>query len=460
MKKNPLNKPLASQLFIDKRYIEGKKLILEALSEYKSQITSIQPPISDLEVAYKANLETLAHIRGTPLYHSYLGSGMGNGLFVELADGSVKYDLIGGIGVHLFGHSFIESINATIDGAVQNTIMQGNLQQNIQSLKLMELLQKSSKLDHVFLTSSGAMACENALKVIFQKKHPAFRVIAFEGCFMGRTLAMSQITDKSNFREGLPSTLFVDYIPFYNPDDPQASTDAAIKALKKHLVRHPGEYAVLCLELVQGERGFYAGSKEFFSELIFVAKEAGLAIFVDEVQTFARTYELFCFQHFGLQNLVDVVTIGKVAQVAATFWKEAFNPKPGLLSQTFTSSSAAIFGAQFFIEYLLKHDLYGHNGKIAKLFHAFKERLLLLKGVVHGPFGYGSMIAFTPFDGDSKKVNQFVHRLYENGVISFVAGSDPTRVRFLLPAAVMEVQDVDPIMKIVEKTLKECANEV
>ena len=432
--------------------------MLEALSDYKSQITSIKKPITELKEAYKKRVDDASDLRGTPLYHPYIGSGIGNGLLVELADGSVKYDLIGGIGVHFFGHSFTDVISASIDGAMQNTVMQGNLQQNIQSFELMELFKASSKLDHAFLTSSGAMACENGLKVIFQKKHPAFRVIAFDGCFMGRTIAMSQITDKPNFREGVPSTLFVDYIPFFNPDDPKGSTEATIKALKKHLVRHPKEYAALCLELVQGERGFYAGSKEFFSEIIQVAKEANLAILVDEVQTFARTYELFGFQYYGLQDLVDVVTIGKVAQCAATMWKDEFNPRPGLLSQTFTSSSAAIFAAKFFIEYLLKANLYGHNGKIAKLFHAFKERLMLLKGVVHGPFGIGSMIAFTPFEGDSKKVNEFVHRLYENGVISFVAGSDPTRVRFLLPAAIMEVEDVAPIMRIVEKTLKECAN--
>ena len=49
--------------------------------------------------------------------------------------------------------------------------MQGNLQQNESSFLLCQQLKKASKMDHVFLTSSGAMAAENALKIIFQKKH-------------------------------------------------------------------------------------------------------------------------------------------------------------------------------------------------------------------------------------------------------------------------------------------------
>ena len=56
-----------------------------------------------------------------------------------------------------------------------------------------------AKLAHGFLTSSGAMANENALKAIFQKQHPAHRLLAFEHCFAGRTLALSQVTDKAAF---------------------------------------------------------------------------------------------------------------------------------------------------------------------------------------------------------------------------------------------------------------------
>jgi acetylornithine/succinyldiaminopimelate/putrescine aminotransferase len=447
----------------DKRYQEGKKLLLEALSAYKAKITKVLPPKPELQGEYHERIQRANALRGNSLFYPYLGSGIGNGMLVELADGSVKYDLISGIGVNYFGHSFEKLIDCTIDASMQDTIMQGNLQQNVDSVDLMELLVKVSKMEHVFLTTSGAMANENALKIIFQKKHPAHRLIAFDGCFMGRTLTLSQITDKPSFREGLPSNIFVDYIPFYDQNNPEASTEACVKALKNHLSRHPGEYAAICLELVQGERGFYTGSREFFHTICKICKDAGLAIFVDEVQTFARTHELFAFHYFALEYFADVVTIGKVSQVCATFWKKEFNPKPGLLSQTFIGSTSAIQACRFGIEYLLQSRLFGPNGKIHEVHAWFKSRLEELQkrhpGIIEGPYGIGSMIAFTPFGGEKDKVNNFVQKLFHNGVISFVAGSNPTRARFLVPAEIIKIEDVNAVMEIVEKTLIECKNE-
>lgn len=445
-----MDTPKANKILSDPRYIEGKRLILSALKEHKESVDFVKLRSTD----YFKDIALMEHLRGFPLFYPYIGSGLGNGLLVELADGSVKYDLISGIGVHFFGHSHEKIISHAIDAAIQDTVMQGNLQQNNDSLKLMQHLKQASKMDHVFLSTSGAMANENALKIIFQKKHPAFRIIAFDGCFMGRTTTLSQITDKPSFRENLPSNLFVDYIPFYDPKDPIGSTHATLKELKKHLSRHPKEYAVLCIEPVQGEKGFYVGAEEFFKKVVAVAKEAGLAIFVDEVQTFARTYELFAFHYFDIPD-VDVVSIGKVAQVAATFWKESFNPRPGLLSQTFTASTSAIHASLFTIDYLTHSHLYGPNGKMKALFDGFCHRLNQLGSLVHGPFGIGSMIAFTPFNGSKELTAKFIHRLFENGVIAFVAGSDPVRVRFLLPAPIMSEEDIDPIMDIVEMTLHE-----
>src|SRR5206468_3868827 len=149
---------------------------------------------------------------------------------------------------------------------------------------------------------------ENALKILFQKTFPAFRVLAFELAFAGRTMALSQITDKPAYRQGLPTTLQVDYIPNFDTDHPDESTAAAAEALQRHLANHPDEHALLCAEIVLGEGGFYPGGREFFSTLFEIAKAGNVAIWIDEVQTFGRTEEIFAFQSFGLDRFVDVVT--------------------------------------------------------------------------------------------------------------------------------------------------------
>lgn len=443
----------------DPRLEEAKKLIMSALADAQALFHGPEAPKGDEIAANEALLEEFRSTRGSPLYFPYIGSGLGKGPIVELMDGSCKYDLISGIGVHYFGHSHSGVMSAAFDAALSDTVMQGNLQQNRDSLDLAKLYCKLSGFDHCFLSSSGAMACENCLKICFQEKFPASRVLAFERCFAGRTLALSQVTDKPAFREGLPPTVTVDYVPFFDPKNPLESTERALKVLESHIKRYPKQHAVMCMELVQGEGGFWTGTAEFFKAIIDVLKNSNIAVWADEVQTFARTEKVFAFQTFGLDGLIDVVTIGKVSHACATLFNQDFCPRPGLLSQTFTASTSAIRVAKFMVEQALENNFFGESGKIAILHKAFTEGFLHLHnkyGCVHGPYGIGSMVAFTPFDGDEARVKAFVLKLFHNGIIGFVAGLNPTRCRFLLPIGALTIEDIAPIMNILEKTITEC----
>lgn len=455
---NSLSKDLAGGALIsDPRVNEAKKLLREAVLHHRKEITGVRPPKHGLKQSYNELLEAMGALRGQKLWYPYLGSGIGNGPLVELADGSVKYDFIGGIGVHFFGHSHPDLIDATIDAAISNTVMQGHLMQNVDSLILMEKLAKASGLDHCFLTTSGAMANENALKIAFQKNFPAYRVLAFDRCFVGRSTTLSQITDKPAYREGTPRSVFVDYIPFYDAAHPKESTERAVDALKKTIARYPKEHAIMCFEFVQGEGGFYTGSKEFFIALMEILKENNIAVFADEIQSFARTPSLFAFQYFGLDKYVDIASAGKLLQVCATLYNKAYAPKPGLLSQTYTSSTAAIRASTVILDHLLEGGFYGPKGKVQHFHDYFVKKLEALSKkhpqLIRGPFGLGSMIVFTPYDGDAKRTSDFLNRLFDAGLIGFVAGSNPSRVRFLIPTGVIAEKDIDEAIKIIENTL-------
>ena len=220
-----MSKLLGDKFKKDKRVTRAKKLLKEALKAHQSKLTEIKPPDPKLKKSYDKMIADCSELRGGKLYYPYLSSGLGNGPLVELADGSVKYDFITGIGVHYFGHNYPKLLDASVDAALEDTIIQGNLQQSTTSLELMDLLVKGacrkgegrnpSKLTHCFLTSSGAMANENALKMIFQKHSPASRLLVFNRSFAGRSLVCGQITDKPENRQGLPKVLDVDYIPFF-----------------------------------------------------------------------------------------------------------------------------------------------------------------------------------------------------------------------------------------------------
>lgn len=450
---------LGDQLRKDPRIAEAKKLLVETVRSYQDQLDGPKPPDPSLKKEYAHLIDQFAEMRAGKLFYPYLGSGIGKGALVELLDGSVKYDFISGIGPHFWGHSYPQLIEAGVDAAISDLVMQGNLQQNEDGVELSRTILEASGMDHIFITSSGAMANENGLKIAFQKRFPASRVLAFDGCFMGRTLVMSQLSDKPKFREGLPHILSVDYIPFYDPKRGEASTKESLRVLEKLLNRYPGEHAVMCMELVQGEAGFWVGCTDFFKRIIELLKKHDVLFLADEIQSFGRTEQLFAYQHFELQEEVDIVIMGKMSQVCATLFKSRVLPKPGLLSQTFTSSTSAIRAGQFVFNHLADGHYYGPEGLNAQLHRHFAIRLQALADKypewVEGPFGIGSMIAFTPFDGSAEKALSLVQRLFDNGVLSFIAGGNPTRVRFLIPAAVTTPKEINAVVDILEKSLQQ-----
>lgn len=455
---------LADHFSADPRVQKGKDLILEALQEHQQQLQGVRPADPERKVSYAQLIAEMSAARGGRLYYPYLGSGIGKGPLVELLDGSVKYDLITGIGVHYLGHSHPDLVRASLDAACSDTVMEGNLQQNKDALDLSQSLVLASGLDHCMLTTSGAMANENALKLALQKHSPAGRILAFEHCFAGRSWSLSQITDKAAYRQGLPILAHVDYVPHYDPKDPQQSIRNALTALNTHLDRYPGQHAAMLFELVQGEAGFYPGSKEFFTTLMTRCRQQSIAVIADEVQSFARTEKLFAYQYFEVEQLVDIATVGKALQVCATLFRKTYVPKPGLLSQTFTGSTSSLRAAQVVLNHVLNGDFLGRDGRIARLGAHFHRGLTKLAtrqpSLLQGPFGIGTMVAFTPLDGQVSTVSRYLQILFDAGVIAFTAGANPTRVRFLVPAGVLQLEDINIVLGILEATLLQMQAEI
>ncbi len=449
---------IAEKLRGDSRVVEAKRLLMEACAAAQQEIKGIRPAKASLKASYDEWIRSAEELRGAPLFHPLIGSGIGRGALVELADGSHRFDLISGVGVH-FGHSLPLLLSATIDAALDDIVMQGNLEQNREAITLMRLLAQHSQLDHCFLSTSGAMACENALKIAFQANYPRTRLLAFNGCFAGRTLALAQITDTAKYREGLPTPIFVDYLPFFSHERPEESLLEAMACLKEHLRRYPKQHAALMLELIQGEGGVYPGARSFFAPLMELCRAEGILIIADEVQSFGRTDHLFAYQHFALSELVDIATVGKLTQVCATLFRSKDKPRPGLLSQTFIASSASLHAALAILQSLIHDGYLGSDGKNMRLGALFQARLEALHRKmpdrIRGPFGIGTMVAFTPYDGSYERSVDFANRLFNAGVIGFIAGSHPTRIRFLLPAGGIREEDIDEVAEIIESLLCE-----
>ncbi len=413
--------------------------------------------------AYAKAIRDITRLRGRPLFYPMISGSRGKGARVFLADGTRKLDFISGIGPYGFGHSDDDLLETAVAAAATDVAFQGHLLPGPEYLGLTRaLLQHAgANLKHAWLSLSGAIANENALKIIFQKHAPADRIVVFENCFHGRTLATAEMSDRPAFREGLPLRGNVLQVPFYDPER-EDSIEHSVSALEEHLRRYPGQIAGMCFEIVQGEGGFKTAPREFFTALMEHCRKNGVAVWVDEVQTFARTGELYAFRTFDLESWVDVVTVGKILQGSALLCTKAYNPKPGLIAGTYAGSAVGMAVGARIIERLEEQGYLGLDGRIAVLARRIERRFESLQKRMPravGPrSGMGAMQAFVPFDGTPEVVKTVLLAAFEEGLILMSAGSNPTKIRMLPPLNTTD-EELEACFTILEKAMRRVAEE-
>jgi 4-aminobutyrate aminotransferase-like enzyme len=432
----------------------------------RTLVDAVQQAITEHPLSaesYAQAMQQIAELRGRPLLFPLLMSGLGSGARLRLADGRTILDFIGGIGVYAFGHSDRDLLETAVIAAARDAVFQGNLSPGLEQLRLSRLLlsHASPRLAHAWLSVSGAMANENAVKMIWQKHHPAHFIVAFENAFAGRTTTMAEVTDKPSFREGLPLRGNVLYVPFFDPRI-EGGTQRSLAALGTHIKRYPGQIAGMIFELVQGEGGFNTAPREFFVALMERCREAKIAVWVDEVQTYARTGELFAHQTFGLADYVDLVTVGKILQGSAVLYTKDYNPREGLVAGTYAGSTVGLTVGARIIEKLVGEGYLGASGRVAGIGRRVEARFAALAvrmpSAIGARSGIGAMQAFIPFDGAPATANAILKAAFDEGLLVFGAGKDPMKIRMLLPVNVTD-EELDAGFATLERALRRVANE-
>lgn len=436
--------------------LNAARSLIEAVREESSQ-RALGPN------AYAKAIRDLERQRGRGLLYPMLSGGHGRGARVQLADGTTKLDFIGGIGVYAFGHADQDLLEHAVVAAASDVLFQGHLLPGPEYTRLTRALLRHAgpRLKHAWLAVSGADANENALKMIFQKQTPADFVVVFDGAFHGRTLAMAELTDRPGYRVGLPVHGKVLHIPFYDAGLPD-STERSVAALDAHLKRHPGRIATLCFELVQGEGGFNTAPREFFVALMERCREAGVVVWVDEVQSFARTGELFAFRTLALEDYVDIATVGKILQGSATLFSKQLNPKPGLVSGTFAGNTVGMAVGARIIERMEAEGYLGPDGRTALLGRRIDKRFESLAGrmprAIGARSGVGAMQAFVPWNGTSEIANAVLKACFDEGLILLNTGNVPMKIRMLPPVNTTD-EELEAAFGVLEKALMRVAEE-
>lgn len=437
--------------------------LFSSILEEQKCINKIQDPEDDKKDLTQEYLNHFTDLRGRGFFYNFFSTGKGHGPFTQLVDGSVKYDLINSIGVNLLGHSHPLQIKSDLEAACNDTMMCGNLLPYAEAFEASEALintvKEKSRLRHFWFAGSGSFANDTALKMVWQKRAPRYKMLAFQKAFAGRSVATQDITYNASYRVGMPKSVDVVHIPHFDQNDPKNSLAKTISALNEAWANDPDNYAAIMLELIQGEGGFIYGPREYYVAIFEWAKEKDIPIWIDEVQTFGRTHQLFAFQMFELDKYVDLVTIGKAFQACGVLYTPEMCPKPGLVAGTFNGSIAALKMSKKTVRLLTQGNFYGKNGRMSQLETKIKNGLAKVqKNVGNDKLGYiggiGTMLSFEVGKADKDDTTKFLKNLFNNHIIAFSAGANPTRVRFLLPITLTD-DHIDEIMDIVEKTIKE-----
>src|SRR5450432_223282 len=172
----------------------------------------------------------------------------------------------------------------------------------------------------------GSQAIEDALKLVRKYTHRQ-HMLAFQGGYHGRTLAVSAITSSYRYREAFGE--FADraeFLPYpYTfrspfPGDTQKTEDFCVSAFER-LFEHEytgawnpktghSEFGALFIEAVQGTGGYIIPPRGYFKRLARVCREHGILLVDDEIQMgFYRTGKMWAMEHFDAQP--DIIVFGK-----------------------------------------------------------------------------------------------------------------------------------------------------
>jgi 4-aminobutyrate aminotransferase len=246
-----------------------------------------------------------------------------SGAIIQDVDGNRFLDFNAGIAVVATGHCHPRVVEAIQKQAARLIHMSGTDFYYDEMVTLAEKLAEIAPGDgarRVSFGNSGAEAVEGCIKLA-RWSTGRDKIIAFFGAFHGRTMgALSLTARKSVQRAGfgplIPGVVHAPYPNCYRCPFGQKEETCAVECVK-HIedtllktIAPPEETAAIVVEPVQGEGGYIVPPKKFFDELARVARQNGILLVCDEVQSgMGRTGKMWASEHFDL--VPDILAVAK-----------------------------------------------------------------------------------------------------------------------------------------------------
>lgn len=426
-------------------------------------LTSVPGPRAKAIIGRDSNVISPSYTRSYPLV-----ADRGEGAIVEDVDGNRFLDFSAGIAVVSTGHCHPEVV-AAIERQSQRLIhMSGT---DFYYENMVELAEKLSATapsgvpQRVYFGNSGTEANEAAIKLV--RYHTGRdKIIAFQGCFHGRTLGSLSLTSskavqRKGFAPFLPGVFHAPYPNPYRyagaPEDCAIATIRYIEELFRTMLP-PEEVGAIFLEPVQGEGGYIVPPKIFFDEIQELAARHGILLVTDEVQSgMGRTGKMWASEHFGFA--ADIITSAKgiasgLPLGAMIARSEIMNWGPGAHASTFGGNPVAIAAALATID-LLERELIANAARLGAYLRGRMANWPARFPFVGDVRGLGLMIGIEIVrDQQSKERapdlrDKIVSLAFERGLL--VLGAGPNAIR-LSPPLIITRDQAD----FAVETLEEC----
>jgi 4-aminobutyrate aminotransferase len=320
-------------------------------------LTPLPGPKAKEVIARDTRFVSPSYTRGYPLVAK-----SGRGAMVEDVDGNVFLDFAAGIAVVSTGHCHPRVVDAIQKQAAEliHISCTDFYYQGIADLaERLAAVAPGKEAKKVYFGNSGTEAIEAAIKLARYHTRRD-KIIAFHGCFHGRTLgALSLTASKSVQRKGFGALLAgVFHIPYpnsyrcpYGNPSPCTCVESATfleREIFKRLV-DPEEVAAIFIEPIQGEGGYVSAPKEFLVELQRICRKHGILLVCDEVQSgMGRTGKWWASDHAGIEP--DILCVAKgIASgmpLSATIASaKLMDWKPGAHASTFGGNPVCVAAA-------------------------------------------------------------------------------------------------------------------
>ena len=320
-------------------------------------VTTLPGPKAKEVIAGDAKFVSPSYTRGYPLVAS-----SGRGAIVEDVDGNVFLDFAAGIAVVSTGHCHprvVEAIQKQAAELIHISCTDFYYKGLVNLAERLAAAAPGKEAKKVYFGNSGTEAIEAAIKLARYHTRRD-KIIAFHGCFHGRTLgALSLTASKAVQRKGFGALLAgVFHIPYPNSyrcphgnPSPCTCVESATyleREIFKRLV-DPEEVAAIFIEPIQGEGGYVPAPKEFLLELERICRKYGILLVCDEVQSgMGRTGKWWASDHAGI--VPDILCVAKgiasgmplsamIARASVMDWK------PGAHASTFGGNPVCIAAA-------------------------------------------------------------------------------------------------------------------